>query len=307
MNLALPVTQKALDEVSKQKLDAILATLSPGRQRAIMRVVEGKTSSWLTTLPLQSCHFDLAPVQFRDGLALRYLRHPSNLLAKCDGCGANFTLQHALDCKKGGLVILRHNEIRDCLGDLASQVWPQVIKKPIVNEATATSSDPGLRLDLGIRAVWQPQVEALFDVRVIDTDAPSHCHRAPNAILESSSLEKKRMYKKAVEDRRGTFTPFVLSVDGLLHKEASHFLTFTPFVLSVDGLLHKEASHFLKHMATALSSKWDKTYSITSSYVRSRLAFAGVRAVSLCLRGSRTKWRSGLGFEDGAPLASFME
>eukprot|EP00731_Ephydatia_muelleri_P016046 Em0009g470a len=28
-----------------------------------------------------------------------------------------------------------------------------------------------------------------------------------------------------------------------------------PFVLSVDGLLHKEASHFIKHMATALSSK----------------------------------------------------
>ena len=45
------------------------------------------------------------------------------------------------------------------------------------------------------------------------------------------------MYKKAVEDRRGTFTPFFLSVD---------------------GLLHKEASHFIKHMATALSSKWDK-------------------------------------------------
>ena len=91
-----------------------------------------------------------------------------------------------------------------------------------------------------IRGVWQPQVEALFDVRVIDTDAPSHCHRAPNAILESSSQEKKRMCNKVVEDRRDTFTPFVLSVD---------------------GLLHKEVSHFIKHMATALSSKWDKAYS----------------------------------------------
>ncbi|KAL5517598.1 hypothetical protein EMCRGX_G003179 [Ephydatia muelleri] len=116
-----------------------------------------------------------------------------------------------------------------------------------------------------------------------NTDAPSHCHRAPNAILESSTQEKKRMYKNAIEDRRSTFTPFVPSVD---------------------GLLHNKASHFIKRMATALSSKWDKAYSITSSYIRSRLAFAGVRAVSLCLRGSRTKWRSGLGFDDGAPLAS---
>ena len=67
--------------------------------------------------------------------------------------------------------------------------------------------------------IMQPQVEALFDVRVVDTDAPSHCHQASNTILESSLQEKKRMYNKAVEDRRGTFTPFVLSVDGLLHKE----------------------------------------------------------------------------------------
>ena len=94
------------------------------------------------------------------------------------------------------------------------------------------------------------------------------------------------MYKKAVEDRRGTFTPFVLSVD---------------------GLLHKEASHFLRHMATALSFKWDKAFSITSSYLRLWYAFAGVRAVSLCLRGSHIEWRSGLGFDDGAPLASFMD
>ena len=94
------------------------------------------------------------------------------------------------------------------------------------------------------------------------------------------------MYKKAVDDRRGTFTPLVLSVD---------------------GLLHKEASHFIKHIATALSSKWDKAHSITSSYIRSWLAFAGVRAVSLYRRGSRIKWRSGLGFDDSAPLASLTE
>ena len=82
-----------------------------------------------------------------------------------------------LTVRKGGLVILRHNGIRDCIGDLASQVWPQVIKEPIVNEATVASCDPGLRLDLGTRGVWQPQVEALFDVCVVDIDAPSHCHR----------------------------------------------------------------------------------------------------------------------------------
>ena len=114
----------------------------------------------------------------------------------------------------------------------------KIIKEPIVNEATATSSDPGLRLDLGIRGVWQPQVEALFDVRVIDTDAPSHCHRAPNAILESSSQEKKRMYKKAVKDRRGTFTPFVLSWMDYFTKRLVTSLSTWPLLCLQSGTKH---------------------------------------------------------------------
>ena len=79
---------------------------------------------------------------------------------------------------------------------------------------------------------------------------------------------------------------------------------FTPIVLSVDGLLHREAEHFLKRMAANLAHKWEKAYSQTCGYVRARLAFAIIRATSLCLRGSRVKWRSELGMDDGAPLYS---
>ena len=69
-----------------------------------------------------------------------------------------------------GLVIRRHNEIRDCLGDMAALVWSQVIKEPVVREGDPAANDPGLRLDLGICGVWQPQVEALLDIWVIDTN-----------------------------------------------------------------------------------------------------------------------------------------
>ena len=37
------------------------------------------------------------------------------------------------------------------------------------------------------------------------------------------------------------------------------------------------------------------------SWIHARLAFAIVRASVLCIRGSRTKWRS-LGLEDGAAI-----
>ena len=82
--------------------------------------------------------------------------------------------------------------------------------------------------------------------------------------------------------------------------------TFTPFVTSVYGLRHREAEHFLKRMATCVASKWKKSYAQTCGYIRARLSFAIIRAASLCLRGSRVKWRSGLGFEDGADLYSIM-
>ena len=213
------------------------------------------------------------------------MRDLTDLPSKCDGCGASLTMQHALDCKVGGLVIQRHNEIRDCIGDIAAQVWTQVVREPIVKEAETQIGDSGLRLDLGVHGIWQSQAEALFDFKVIDTDAPSYSNRSPVAVLESGAQDKKRIYKQAVEDCRGSFTPFVTSVD---------------------RLLHREAEQFLKRMATCVASKWKKSYAQTCGYIRARLSFAIIRAASLCLRGSRVKWRNGLGFEDGVALYSIM-
>ena len=77
---------------------------------------------------------------------------------------------------------------------------------------------------------------------------------------------------------------------------------FTPFVLLVDGLLQREASHFVKHLSASLASRWEKPFSDVLAVVHSRLQFASVCSASMCLRGSRIKWRSGLGFDDGIPL-----
>ena len=78
-------------------------------------------------------------------------------------------LLHALDCRRGGLVIRRRNEIHDALGDLACLAYKDVVREPIVCDSDADG--PGLIADLGVRGVWQPQGEALFDVRVVDMDA----------------------------------------------------------------------------------------------------------------------------------------
>ena len=195
-----------------------------------------------------------------------------------DGCGHGFDLNHALDCRKGGLVIQRHNEIRDAVGDLANLVWKDVHREPVVREATENS--PALIADLAVRGVWQTQSVALLDIRVIDTDAQSYLSRSVQSILSSAETEKRTKYQAACEFRRAAFTPFITSVDGALGKESKAFL-------------HK--------LTGLLTIKWQKSLDETTNWIRTRLSFAILRATNHCIRGSRIRWRS-LGLIDGAPI-----
>ncbi len=72
---------------------------------------------------------------------------------------------------------MRHNEIRDSLGDLCAMAFPEVIREPVVREADESNDVSSLIADLGVRGLWLPQCMGLIDVRVVDTDAPSYMNR----------------------------------------------------------------------------------------------------------------------------------
>ena len=78
--------------------------------------------------------------------------------------------------------------------------------------------------DLGIRGVCLPQTEALLDIRVTDADAPSYLTRSVGSVLAMAEEEKKQKFVSAVEARRGSFSPFVVMVDGVMGPEAVLFL-----------------------------------------------------------------------------------
>ena len=74
---------------------------------------------------------------------------------------------------------------------------------------------------------------------------------------------------------------------GVCLKQRRHF---SPFVVSSDGLLSKEAKILLKKLSTQLTEKWEKPYSEVCGYVNARracMSIATVRATHLYLRGSR--------------------
>ena len=111
-------------------------------------------------MPIAKDNFDLSAVEFRDGLCLRYRKPMLQLPPNCDGCGAMFSINHALDCRRGGLVVQQHNEIRDVIHDLSSLAWGQTVKEPIIHGFGDDLSLPGLKADIGVRGVWQPQAGA---------------------------------------------------------------------------------------------------------------------------------------------------
>ena len=98
--------------------------------------------------------------------------------------------------------------------------------------------------------------------------------------MGSAEVEKKRKYLQACQDRRATFTPFCVSVD---------------------GMLGSEAEFFVKRLGDFLAARWERPYSVVMGWVRARLSFTILRAALFCMRGSRTKWRS-LGIVDCASL-----
>jgi len=281
LDSATKATHKEQDKRDDDLFNEIITSFSPAQQRALKNISKEKASGWLTVLPLAKHHFDLSEAEFRDGLSMRYRRALLKSPAYCDGCGAVFNLTHALDCKKGGLVTLRHNEIRDALGDLSALVWSNVRKEPIIREANDVENAPALIADLGVRGVWQPQCDALFDICVVDTDAPSYLSRTIPSILKNAEGQKKQKYHAACDIRRASFTPIVVTTDGIF------------------GM---EAKIFIKRLSERLSHKWNKSYSEISYWLRVRLSFAVLRASEFCVRGSRQKWRCiGIG-DDGASL-----
>eukprot|EP00978_Attheya_sp_CCMP212_P044704 scaffold319185_cov59-Attheya_sp.AAC.1 len=103
----------------------------------------GKTGEWLTVLPNVMNGSILSDLKFRDGLGLCYAMTLQNLPTHCDSCNAKCNIDHALNYKKGGLVVKRHNEVKDELGFLATlATLPNAVRdKPFIFPGCAANCE----------------------------------------------------------------------------------------------------------------------------------------------------------------------
>ncbi len=76
-------------------------------------ILAGAAGLWLSVISDRLNGNSLSAEEFRDNLRLRYNLLPLDMPQLCDGCGAPMTVEHALCCKVGGLVHIRHDDVAD--------------------------------------------------------------------------------------------------------------------------------------------------------------------------------------------------
>ena len=196
-----------------------------------------------------------------------------------------------MNCKKGGLVSIRHNDIRDLTAKILREVCNDVEVEakliPLTGEQlqywSAITGDEA-RLDIRARSFWVRGQEAFLDIRVFDPNAK----RYPIATLpwchEINEKEKKHNYNNRIlQIEHGTFTPLVFSIYGSMGREC------TKFYSKLEELLSNKRKE----------SKW-----LAVNWLRTKVCFGLFKSCLLYLRGSRSVNRNIIEINDNMMVAN---
>ena len=267
---------KASEERFKEIRDTILKHASEELKTAVKAASEKGGSSWVTACPSYEHGTVLHKRDFVDACCIRYGWQILNLPTKCV-CDAAFNVQHALDCKRGGLRIIQHNEVRDTIaqcmieaGHIAVEIEP--LLQPLEGETfeyKTANKDDEARSDIKCCGFWGKLQQAYFDIKVVSPFARSNVDLEPAQMFKNAERTKIREYGERIKNvERGDFHPLVFTCTGGM-APASHMV--------------------MKRLAEKLSEKQNLPVSVVSGWLRCRLSFALLRTTILCVRATRSK------------------
>ena len=172
-------------------------------KRAVEFATEIGSSNWLTVISLKELDYNRNKKEFRDAIKLQYDWEITDMPMLC-ALGVQFSVDHAMVCQRGGLIIQRHNELRDLEAEMLRMVYNDVEVEPVLQEVTGETLNhgankaPDARLDIHARDFWERQRSAFFDVRVCHPNADSYRDLTPKQIYKKHENEKKRQYAERV-------------------------------------------------------------------------------------------------------------
>jgi len=261
---------------NRAKLELILENAPPELKLALKAASEKGASSWVTAVPSYDHGTVLHKGEFTDAAYIRYGWTMLNLPTTC-ACGTPFNIQHALDCKLGGLRTIQHNEVRDVLaqcmreaGHTLVEVEPQLQElSGEVFEFKSANKEADARSDIKCCGFWSNKRQAFFDVKVVSPFARSYAHLKPAQLFKMAEKAKIREYRERI-------------------REVEHG-DFNPLVFTCTGGMAPQCHLVMKRLAEQLSKKQNIQQSIVSGWLRCRLSFALLRTTLLCVRATRRK------------------
>ena len=219
---------------NSQHSSTLYDTLPDRSLRRCLEVASEKgASSWLTTIPIAEHGFHLHKGAFRDAICLRYGLTPPHLPTECV-CGSPFSVDHAMNCKRGGFPFIRHNELRDITAELHTEVCPDVMIEPSLQPLSgecfnyrSANTEKNARADIAPTGFWSPSHRSFFDVRVYNPFASVYSKSKLKACHRRNELEKRRQYDERIRTvELGSFTPLVFTTAGGMGQSATTFYSF---------------------------------------------------------------------------------
>ena len=257
------------------KLEEVKGEVDEKMRRTLDLACEKGAGAWLSALPLQAMGYTLNKQEFKDAIYLRYGWNIPNTPYHC-GCGAKNSVDHTLNCKLGGYITMRHNNLRDLEASLLTEVCKDVKVEPellpLGNGGTrSTNVAEKARLDVSAVGIWSSMERTFLDVRVFHPNSPSYLNTSPTQLYVQQEKEKKRMYN-----------------DRILQVEKG---SFSPLIFTTTGGMGPEATRYHKKVAELISVKKGEQYSDVVNHIRTRIRFSLLKSVLVAVRGERGRRR----------------
>ena len=267
--------KKRKEEYFQQQFVTLHQQSNPMLKRHLDQAREKSASAWLTALPLKSLNYVLNKQDFQDGIRLRY-GWPIDGTPKVCACGTENSHYHALDCKLGGYVSMRHNSVRDTIAffmkeanckDVKVEPGLAPVNASLYSSSTITQSDA--RLDISAIGVYSPFERSFFDIRVTHPNCASNEYKNLSQIYQEHEKAKRSAYEERV-----------------LQAEKG---SFVPLIFTTSGGMGPSSKILLKRLVEKLSFLKKERTSIVMNHLRTRIRFAILKSTLIALRGNRGK------------------
>ena len=206
INLIKNQLKSKKDNKSKAIFEDIKSSnTNPQHIKLMASSIEQGVYNWFTALPLQQYGYYFDKKTFWDTIRNRHNLPMSPMPEKCV-CSSDFDIEHALNCKKGGFITNRHNNIRDLTAKLLNEVTNDVEVEPLLEPKTgeqlrykSSILTDNARADIAARSVWINDQRAYSDVRVFNPLPHTYRDISLKKIYERNEKEKKIAYVRHVK------------------------------------------------------------------------------------------------------------